>query len=491
MRVCISYNPKVFRSDGIPGVRIPGQTGSTRHKLGLKSEESGMNRTPGVVGLAVAALFLMVAGVLGASAYAQAPAAGQQDANAPKYTMAEYNAYQACAAEKNPTAQIKCLDDFVAKYPNSQLLIYIYPLYYNAYSQLKNFEKVIEYADKLLALGDKVEAPVRYQAYYARAFAYSNLPPNSQLVKDQAPKACESAKSGLKTLGDLKKPDNMSEEDFTKQKQQPTILFNYTLANCSMIQKDYQAAIDAYKAVLALTPDDAITSYKIGQAYMSMNPPQQMDAFWYFAKAATAKNANQQQSTQVKTYLRKLIANYQGGNVCDTLTDAELTGLLQLASSSADRPDSYKLPPSADLDAARKDMTIASVMTDLKASGDKAKIIWLASCGLEFPDVPGKLLEVTPAGDSVQLKVAFVTSDAEFDSKTTPDMDVKVVGQPEAARLQKDNPVRFTGTLASYDPDPFMLHWDKAKVNGEDIPKDKEKKAPTKKRPTTKKPGRG
>src|SRR5256885_5832005 len=283
-----------------------------------------MNRTPGVVGLTVAALFLMIAGVLGASAYAQAPAAGQQDANAPKYTMPEYNAYKACADEKNATQQIKCLDDFVAKYPNSQLLVYVYPLYYNAYSQSKNYEKVIENADKLLALGDKVEPPVRYQAYYARAFAYSNVNSTTELAKTQAPKACESAKSGLKTLGELKKPDNMSEEDFTKQKQQPTILFNYTLANCSMIQKDYQAAIDAYKAVLALTPDDAITSYKIGQAYMSMNPPQQMDAFWYFAKAATAKNANQQQATQVKTYLRKLIATFQGGKVSDTLTHAEI-----------------------------------------------------------------------------------------------------------------------------------------------------------------------
>jgi hypothetical protein len=176
--------------------------------------------------------------------------------------------------------------------------------------------------------------------------------------------------------------------------------------------------------------------------------------------------------------------------VCDSLVDAELNELLQLAGSSADRPDSYKLPASADLDATRKDMTIASVMTDLKGGGDKAKVTWLASCGLEFPDVPGKLIEVTPGGDSVQLKVAFVTSDAEFDSKNTADMDVKVVGQPDAGRLEKDNPVRFTGTLASYDPDPFMLHWDKAKVNTEDIPKEKGKKSPTKRRPT-KKPGRG
>lgn len=447
-----------------------------------------MNRTRRVAGLAIiAALCLAIGGA--SNALAQAPAGQDAAAGQQKYTMAEYNSYQACAAEKNPQAQIKCLDDFVAKYPNSALLIYIYPLYYNAYSQVKNWPKVIEYADKLLAT-EKVEPPIRYQAYYARAFAYSNMPQGPD-VQAQAPKACEAAKAGLKTLNELKKPDNMSDQDFEKQKQQPAILFNYTLAQCSMVQKDFQTAIDSYKAVLEKNPDDAITAYKIGQAYMAMNPPQQMDAFWYFAKAVTAKNANQTQANQVKTYLRKLIANYQGGNVCDNLIDAELNELLQLAGTSANRPESYKLPSTADLDAARKDMTIASVIADLKAGGDKAKITWLASCGLEFPDVPGKLIEVTPGTDAVQLKVAFVTSDAEFDAKTTPDMDVKVVGQPEAAKLEKDNPVRFTATLATYDPEPnFMLHWDKAKVNAEDIPKDKEKKTP-KKRPSTKKPGRG
>ena len=168
--------------------------------------------------------------------------------------------------------------------------------------------------------------------------------------------------------------------------------------------------------------------------------------------------------------------------------------MLQLASTSTERPATYKVPSAADLDTARKDMTIASVITDLKAGGDKAKITWLASCGLDFPDVPGKLIEITPAAtatDPIILKVAFVTSDAEFQAATTPNMDVKVVGQPDAARLEKDNPVRFTGTLTAYDPDPaFMLHWEKAKVNVEDIPKDK---TPTKKppvrRPATKKPG--
>src|SRR5260370_15375164 len=171
------------------------------------------------------------------------------------------------------------------------------------------------------------------------------------------------------------------------------------------------------------------------------------------------------------------------------MTDAELNELLQPAGSSAERPGSYSLPSAADLAAAQKDMTIASVVTDLKAGGDKGKWTWLASCGLEFPEVPGKVIEVVPGADFILLKIAFVTSDAEFDAATTPNMDVKVVGQPEAARVEKDSAVHFTGTLTSYDPDPaFYLHWEKAKVKAEDIPK--EKAAPKKpvRKPATRKP---
>jgi hypothetical protein len=60
-------------------------------------------------------------------------------------------------------------------------------------------------------------------------------------------------------------------------------------------------------------------------------------------------------------------------------------------------------------------------------------------------------------------------------------MTVNIVGQPEVSRLQKGDGVRFTGTLSGYTPTPFMLTWDAAKVNAEEIPA--EKGAPGAKRP--------
>ncbi len=452
-----------------------------------------MNATRRLAGLAMVATLFLIAGS-GLSAFAQAPATGQ-DAGAAKYTMAEYNAYQACAAEKAPAAQIKCLDDFVAKYPNSTLLNYVYPLYYQSYTAQKNYLKMIESADKLAALGDKVDALTRFNAYYTHATAYYAMVsdaaagPNASKDVALAKAAQAAAASALKSLEEVKKPDGVTDEAWAKQKTVSLVTLNGIAAQAAMNAKDCSAAAGSYKAALAVNPDDLTFNYRLGQAYLCMTPPQQMDAFWSIARAVTAKGATQAQSAKVKDYLRKLIVNYQGGTVCDSLTDAELNELLQLAGSSAERPGSYSLPSAADLAAAQKDMTIASVIADLKAGGDKGKLTWFASCGLEFPEVPGKVIEVVPGNDAIVLKIAFVTSDAEFDAATTPNMDVKVVGQPEAARVEKDSAVHFTGTLTSYDPDPaFFLHWEKAKVKEEDIPK--EKAAPKKpvRKPAAKKP---
>ncbi|HUC53188.1 MAG TPA: hypothetical protein VMR90_04035 [Candidatus Cybelea sp.] len=457
-----------------------------------------MNATRRLTGLAMIATLILIASS-GWSALAQAPAASQDAgaAKGPKYTQAEYNAEQACAAEKVPAQLVKCLDDFVSKYPNSDLLSYIYPLYYQAYSGQKNYSKMIESADKLAGLGDKVDALTRFNAYFAHATTYYSMVTDPKegpaASKDTAlAKAAQAAvASALKALEELKKPDNVAEDAWAKQKTQSQITLNGIAALAASNMKDCAAAVASYKAVLALNPDDFTSSYRLGLSYMCLNPPQQMDAFWAIARAVTAKGATQAQSAKVKDYLRKIILNYQGGTVCDSLTDAELNELLQLAGSTVERPASYSIPSAADLAAAQKDMTIASVITDLKAGGDKGKLTWLAACGLEFPEVPGKVIEVVPgasASDPIVLKIAFVTSDAEFDAATTPNMDVKVVGQAEAARVEKDSAVHFTATLTSYDPDPaFFLHWEKGKVKEEDIPKEKTPKKPAR-RPAAKKP---
>ena len=118
-------------------------------------------------------------------------------------------------------------------------------------------------------------------------------------------------------------------------------------------------------------------------------------------------------------------------------------------------------------------MTITSVVADIKGPADKAKATWLATwlaaCGMEFPNVSSKLVSVAQ-GDPVVLKVALVSTELEFRAVRRTNMDVSVAGQPEAATLQAGSPVRFTGTLSGYDRTPLMLHWQKTRINAQDIP---------------------
>jgi hypothetical protein len=398
--------------------------------------------------------------------------------------MPEYNGFQACHAETNAQMRVKCLDDFVSKFPNSTLMPYVLQLYVQSYNELKSYPKVIEYADKLVALGDKVDAGTKLQALYTRSLAFNYAFSDKAPDPDSLNKARAAALEGLKILSTIPKPANLTDEQFAEQKKGPTVLFNYTAGSASLALKDYPGTIQYFKAALSVNPTDAITNYRLGLAYLQSTPPQPLDGFWYLARAINQKIPD---DAKVKEYLRKQILAYEQPG-CDSLVDAQLDELMQLSANAPVRPASYTIPSADDLKKIQTSSNILTVLSDLQAGGDKAKMTWLAICGAEFPEVVGKVIDVVPGTESMELKLATGATPEEIEKATAANLDVKVVGQPEAARLQKDDGVRFSGTLASYDPSPaFMLHWDKAKVNPEDIPAEKGKHTPHKVAP---KPGK-
>jgi tetratricopeptide (TPR) repeat protein len=408
-----------------------------------------------------------------------------------KYTMPEYNAYQAARAEANPQQRVKLLDDFVAKYPTSDLLVYAYRDYYLAYSQLRDFPKMATYADKMVALGDKVDVFGRLEALTARAQAYylgQNLP--TFQAPDQLQLAQTAATDGLKVLDKWQKPEQMNEEQFAQQKKGLAILFHSIHGIASMQLKDFKTAVTSFATVHKLDPKDALNVYRLGRAYLSMDPPRHMDGFWYLAQAIGLKVQGEQ---QIRNYLRAQMMRYQMPG-CEALLDQAMNELLALATQSEELPANYVIPSSAELQKIRDD-TGGAFFNDLKVGGDKAKKVFLAYCGAEFPEVGGKVIAVEPGNDSITLKLFLGATPEETEAGTVANMEVKVVGQPEAKRLAqvKDWVLRFSGTLVGYDPEPFMVHWNNCKVNPEDIPEEQASgKAPAKaaKRPPKRPPAR-
>jgi tetratricopeptide (TPR) repeat protein len=437
------------------------------------------------------ALIAMSAGPTQAqAAQSSTPAAGAQGAaKAPAYTMPEYNAFQGCNGETDPNQQVKCLDDFVSRYPNSTLMMYAYQLYYQAYGKLKNTSKEIEYADKLIAT-DSADVGVRLQAALARltAFAASYDPKTNDtaaLTKDR-----DLALLGPKLLAQLPRNPKVSDADWQASLKQITNIFDNQAGYADLLLKDYPSAITAYKDAITSKPDDATATYQLGTAYLAMNPPQTLDGFWAIARAIDLKVP---QADKVKDYVRsKLLAYEQPG--CDNQVDGQLNEMLQLAQNSPDRPATFTIPSADDLSKIRSSSTILTIVGDLSAGGDKAKMTWLATCGSELSSVGGKIIDIQNGDGVVDFMVNTGASSEEMQAATTANMDVKVytsapatpppavtagaqpaqiTPQPDVARFQKDDPIVFSGTIVSYDPSPFLLHWDEVKVDPTSIPAEK------------------
>ena len=456
-----------------------------------------------------------------------AAAQGQQEQK-PAYTLAEYNAYQAANAETNPENRIKLLDDFMMKYPMSTLLPYVYQDYITTYNAQKDYAKVIEYADKLVAMGDKVPADARLRALVQRSTAFEqSYDPKKPDIQDELMKEKAASQQGLMLLGELPKPAKATDEQFADSKKPAEMFFDNALGFASLQLKDYAGAASAYKAVIALDPKQAIAYYRVGVAYLEETPPMSMDGFWNLAKAI---DMNVTGEAQVRMYLRGQIQRYELTG-CDSLLDQQVAQLLTLAQTAQERPVSFMIPASADLDKIRQGSTILTVLSDLSAGGDKATNTWLAVCGSEFQDVPGKVIDktvdpsngtityqlytgasqqdmdaatmansvivVSPmAGANLSVKIPTTsagTTAAPADSSaapagqappaapgTTPAAatsaavgNITVPGETGVDKFEKGDYFRYTGTLVTYGPQPVTVYWDKAAINPEDIPNEK------------------
>ncbi len=404
----------------------------------------------------------------------------QPQAAKSKATVAEYNAYQAAAAEKDPQAKVKLLDDFMTKYPTSEYLPYVYNDYWQAYAALKQWNKVIEYLDKILALPE-IGTGGKLEAYYRRAatFEYAYNPKSPDLA-DGSTKARDAALEGLKIISAFPKPQQATDEQWATIKKTYTNQFYNTAASASYYLKDYKAAADNYAAALAMDPQQPFDDYRLGLAELGENPPEATAGFWALARAVDMKVPD---GDKVTKYLHDRISEYQTPG-CDSSADAEVNELLTLAQNSQGPPAGYSVPSAADL-AKKRELEIPALIAALKAGGDGAKTTWLAVCNGVFPEAfLAKTYDVDASDPAaIHINAAVGTTEDEVNASTAADIALTIPAQPEAARLTKDDIFRFAGKLTGYTASPFQLKFDEVKINPEDIPAEKGKKA-------AKKPGK-
>jgi hypothetical protein len=190
---------------------------------------------------------------------AQTCTAAQTKSAPPTYSTAEYDAYQAAQAERDPSKRAHIIDDFISRFPKSALLIYVYPLCYETYFALKNYSRVFVCADELVELGGEATTEARYTALYEASVAYNKL--NSD-DPELAARAQKRALAGTNLLVSLKRPDTLDANEFEATKRRAAIYFNATAGRAAIAMKDYPAATNAFNAVIAVI--DSVPPHPIG-----------------------------------------------------------------------------------------------------------------------------------------------------------------------------------------------------------------------------------
>jgi tetratricopeptide (TPR) repeat protein len=116
----------------------------------------------------------------------------------------EYNAYKAVIALTDVTAQEKAANDFAAKYPQSELLPLAFKAVMQRYQQANNGEKMVEMANKVLAIdADDPEALLSVAQVEAEQTREADLDRDQKLedAKKKADRALVTVDTDVPTSG--------------------------------------------------------------------------------------------------------------------------------------------------------------------------------------------------------------------------------------------------------------------------------------------------
>ena len=174
----------------------------------------------------------------------------QENRSKRPYTIVEYNSFAESYHVKAPTEKIALLDSFVAKFADSSLLIYVYEQYVEAYKDLADNSKVMEYAEKICSSNEKLRLDVntRFEVLAAWVQAYNNLRSNDVVLAAKAREMCRIGLSLLESI-DVR---YVNQKAFPEELGKAKLYLNATTAAAAMTMKDYEAAGQSLPTVVAL-----------------------------------------------------------------------------------------------------------------------------------------------------------------------------------------------------------------------------------------------
>ncbi len=398
--------------------------------------------------------------------------AGQLFAQQGQSYAQEYNAWIAITRAQDAAERLQLIESFLQIYPQSVLRTYIHPVQAETTFALRKYEQTMKAVDGLLALDRELfkqskfsDVQVENTEYrglvlYTFSFlqSFRNGAPEANAI---ATKAAERARQGLelqeRLYGNAQPPQGITLEQFNQIKMQEEASFHSVLSFVAWRGKDYTQAAREYTYLVEKNPSEAVPNYRLGLSLLQKDSPDYLHGFWHVARAIAF---NVGRKDDVKEFLANRVAAYQ--QVVPSCIESDVADIITQSTQSVHPPVGWSLVSADQVSAAREDINVKRIFDDLQAGGEAGRLMWLASCGSDMPEMAVLILEISQEPDQVTLRVAAGQEAA--DSKT-PNIEL-VLEDPSAANgIKAEDVVRIAGQLNSYrSGPPFVLRLTKGKV---------------------------
>jgi len=270
-----------------------------------------------------------------------APAFSQQ---AQAKTQAEYNAYIAFFNEQNPQKKAELGEKFLAENKDSDFVPQSYQMLIGAYARAQNWPKVIDTAertaalpkadnrlkafayanamvaaqqtnnfDKIVEYGDKVLAiePNDLNAMVVLATTIpERLPQNDAAKKaalDKAGGLATKALDGVQKFFSQPKPANVPDAQWNQQKADLEGQLHATLGLIALNRQEYPVAVTEFQSALKSTPKDGVSHYRLGLVFQA----QASEASKALVEAINAENKAKIDRAE-QPVIDELVAKRQG-----------------------------------------------------------------------------------------------------------------------------------------------------------------------------------
>lgn len=407
-------------------------------------------------------MFVLVFAIATLAVAQSAPQGAGQPAQQKKEIKdpAEYNAYMGAIQATDPHMKASALESFINQYPNSVMKVDALELLMRTYQQTGDVAKTMETANRVLQADPKNVTALALLSYLNRMKAQSEQAPQSTQDLDQA---AQFGERGLQALQTYQKPENMSDLDFQKLKDQLAGIFNASVGLNALQKSDYAKAQQALGSAVAALPANDPTAfslvYPLALAYLNdpkVTPEGNLEGLWYVARASNLAPTPQYKQ-QIGEFGRRKYMKFHGG-------DDGWAQVLQTAATSATPPQGWSIKPAPT--PAEQAATMVQSKPVAQMSFDEIQFILTSgnqqaadSVWNQIKDKPlalggGKVISAT----STQLTIA----ESYDDINATPpkaDITITMAGEMPAKLIPKEGSTTdFLGKPTSYTANPFMMN---------------------------------